>query len=677
MVRRRLRPVRAAWRRLGLMAAAAWADLAPRPAYRTRAAPLCLVSHDAYRHGAQLLALSLARMFARRFGLELYIVLLGSGPLAPEFRRYGRVHQLAAQTGAEADALAKQLCARGVRWALCNSAASGLFVETLTRAGVQCVSLVHELPAIIAEKALGPHVETIRRHATLTVFPNCFVRDRFPGGPPACSMIRAQGASKQRRVSRADARALLARRFGVPEHAPVVLNVGYGDLRKGVDLFIAIGARVTAALPETRFVWLGELEPAQAEPMRRSASKSASRIVFAPFTRDTALFYAGADLFALTSREDPFPSVLLEAQAAGLPAVAFKGVGGFEELLARGGGVTAPNGELDTFAGEIIDILRTPARRTSMSTAARAAVNADYSMLRYAFDLAHLLDSAPPRVSAIVPNYNYARYLPARLDSILRQTLPVYEIIVIDDCSTDNSRDAARAALRDAEIPWRVIEGEAKSPSVFRQWRRGIELAQGDFVWIAEADDLSDPAFLATAAAAFFDQSVVMSYTQSRQIDQSGRTLDTDYLRYVSDIGDARWRAPYVADGHAEIANALAAKNTIPNVSACVFRRAALLDALSMHATEIERYRIAGDWMAYVRLLAGGRIAYHPRALNRHRRHGGSVTASALPPAEALREIAEIQALVAAEFDVSPHTRAVAARYLDELRRQFGLASRI
>lgn len=249
LIRALLHPARLAvrgLRRLRLAAAAAEHDLGALwgRRYRASARPLCLVSHDAHRHGAQLLALELARLLGRVFGLELHIVLLGPGPLKVQFRRYGAVHELTAQEGPQAEALAAALAARGVQHALVNSTASGLFLGALTRAGVRCVALVHELPGIIAERGLTRHADAIRVHARLTVFPTDAVRERFPGGAPDASLVRAQGLARRRGAAtpaqRSAARKLLQRRHGIPEDALIVLNVGYGDTRKGIDLFLGV-----------------------------------------------------------------------------------------------------------------------------------------------------------------------------------------------------------------------------------------------------------------------------------------------------------------------------------------------------------------------------------------------------------------------------------------------------
>lgn len=665
-------------RRFRLWASALEHEFAQAAIARSRPrAKLCLVSHDAHRHGAQLLTLELAKFFSRTLRLELHIVLLGPGPLHAEFRRYGQTYELTAQDGADARALAQKLATDGVENAICSSTASGLFVGVLADAGVRCVSLVHELPALIAERHLDRHAATIAAKAAEVVFASDAVRAQFPGGPPAPAQIMPQGFARRALRAREEARAYLDERFNIPRDAPLVINVGYGDHRKGVDLFVRVGLAVLQAAPDARFVWVGDIEPEQKPRLDAMLADAAhaERFIFAGFQNNPSPFYAGADVFALTSREDPFPSVLLEAQNAQLPVIAFAGAGGFEEQLRKGGGVLAPSGEAERFAAEVVGLLADAERRRQVGAAAADAVRDGFSLHRYAFELAQFARVAPPRLSVIVPNYNYARYLPARLRSILQQEEPIYELIVLDDCSTDDSVQVARAALEASSVDWRIAPNETKASSVFEQWRRGAALARGELIWIAEADDLSDPRFLSAVLPALDNPDVVLSYSQSRQMSETGSTLDSDYLQYTSDIDRDRWTKAYLADGRAEIGSALAVKNTIPNVSACVFRRDALLTALTAHASEIERFRVAGDWMTYIRVLQQGRIAYDPRPLNHHRRHSGSVTASALAPADALREIEDVQALVASEFSPLDHTRAIARAYLDTLRQQFGLSA--
>lgn len=635
---------------------------------------LCLVSHDALRHGAQLLTLELARRFACNFGIELHIVLLGDGPLVSAFRRFGPIYRLAGQNSAEAHELAAQLAGSGVRAAICSSVATGLFTATLSRAGIRSVALVHELPQLISARNLEAHARAVADNAASIVFASAFVRDNFLGGAPNSAIVRPQGLSKRRRAplprERLNARRFLLRRHGIAPNAPLVLAVGYGDKRKGFDLFGDIAAQAHELDPRIRFMWLGAIAP---EMRKIAESPSHQHVIHAAYAADTGPYYAGADVFALASREDPFPSALLEAFDAGLPAIAFAGAGGFEDVLRQARGSIVPAFDTRAFAQAAIE--KCLADHAEASESAQIAVAHGYSMQGYALDLASLAEVAPPRISVVVPNFNYERHLRQRLHSILRQTHPIVELIVLDDCSSDGSVAVAHDVLRTADVEWRILENREKAHTVLQQWLKGVQAAKGEYVWIAEADDLSDRRFLETTVQPFADGAIVMSYCQSRQIDQKGRTLDKDYLVYVSDISPTRWRSAYVNDGVQEVVSALSIKNTVPNVSACLFRRDALLRALHDCASEIQRFRIAGDWLTYVRVLRHGRIAFDPRPLNLHRRHAGSVTASALSGEDHVREVAEMQALVAAEFNVDSETRAKAAAYLVKLRHHFKLTS--
>ncbi|HHQ4535035.1 TPA: glycosyltransferase family 2 protein, partial [Aeromonas veronii] len=101
-----------------------------------------------------------------------------------------------------------------------------------------------------------------------------------------------------------------------------------------------------------------------------------------------------------------------------------------------------------------------------------------------------------PKVSVIVPNYNHAPYLQQRLESIYRQTYENIEVILLDDCSSDNSIEI----LTDfsSRFPNRTIcsFNDVNSGGVFRQWKKGLGIASGELVWIAESDDFCSDDFL-------------------------------------------------------------------------------------------------------------------------------------------------------------------------------------
>jgi O-antigen biosynthesis protein len=642
-----------------------------------------IVTHDAHPHGAQFLALHLAEGFERWLEAQIDIVVLGDGPLKSDFTRFGRVHDMAGvdPEGPQAHALADKLRAAGATSALCNTAVSGKFLGTLKRAGFHCVSLIHEMPGILSKYGLRHHAEIIARDADCVVFPALTVADgfsRFGTVDSGRVRIRPQGLYKRNRFAgggRQEARRVLREQLGLPETARIVLGVGYADHRKGIDLFVASGDQVMAARQDTYFIWVGHHDLALWPEIQGQIDVSPfrSRFILPGRLSDTDAFYAGADVYALTSREDPFPSVVLESLEVSVPVVGFEGTGGCCELIRDSSGLLVDAFDVAAYADAICRVLGDPGMAERLGRRGEERVRDDFSFRRYLFDLAAWLHMGVQRVSVVVPNYNYARYLAERLATITAQTYPIYELLVLDDASTDNSVQVASNELAGCSIDYRLVANQTNSGSVFRQWRRGVDLAGGDLVWIAEADDLADPDFLELTVPAFNSPSVVLSYCQSRQMATDGTTLCEHYLDYTADISREKWCKAYVENGVHEIREAMSVKNTIPNVSAVVFRRAVLAQALDESAEQLATLRVAGDWLVYVAVLARGDVAFTPRTMNSHRRHQGSVTVSNFNVLQ-LEEILQMQAEIRAKFEVAPEVSDRAAAYAQTLFMQFGLA---
>nr|WP_321233411.1 glycosyltransferase family 2 protein [uncultured Psychroserpens sp.] len=100
-----------------------------------------------------------------------------------------------------------------------------------------------------------------------------------------------------------------------------------------------------------------------------------------------------------------------------------------------------------------------------------------------------------PLVSIILPNYNHAPYLRERLDSIFNQTYSNFEVIILDDCSTDNSLQVLENYKNHPKVSHFIVN-KTNTGSPFKQWHKGFEFVKGDFIWIAESDDKVDYDFL-------------------------------------------------------------------------------------------------------------------------------------------------------------------------------------
>jgi glycosyltransferase involved in cell wall biosynthesis len=276
-----------------------------------------------------------------------------------------------------------------------------------------------------------------------------------------------------------------------------------------------------------------------------------------------------------------------------------------------------------------------------------------------------------PTVSVVVPNYNYARYMPERLGSIFRQTLPVHEVIVLDDVSTDDSLTVIPAIAADWKRDITLIPNEKNSGSVFAQWRKAAEVATGEWIWIAEADDSSSEEFLALVMSlAASDPEVVMAFSDSRTIHVDGSAQWESYKGYYDTVEAGALARSEVFDGASFAARFLSIKNLIMNVSSVVWKRSALLAALDACGEDLKAFKMAGDWKLYLTALSapGAKIAYEAVPLNVHRRHAGSVT-HALAADKHLAEIrtchAIARSLPAVGSKIDPEKQS---KYLDEAK---------
>lgn len=224
-----------------------------------------------------------------------------------------------------------------------------------------------------------------------------------------------------------------------------------------------------------------------------------------------------------------------------------------------------------------------------------------------------------PKVTVIVPNYNHARFLPRRLDSILSQTYQDFDVLYLDDASTDSSADVFARYASNPRI--HALCNTQNSGSPFKQWNKGAQNARGEYLWIAEADDAADPRLLETLVALLDSHPHVgIAYCQSRTIDAEDKAGET--MRWwTDDLDTQHWRQDFVAAGPDECRRFLSLKCTLPNASAVLLRRS----VLEQVGGADETMRLAGDWMTYIKMLLVSDLAFVAEPLNFFRTHSASV----------------------------------------------------
>ncbi|MEB3318404.1 MAG: glycosyltransferase family 2 protein [Cyanobacteriota bacterium] len=226
-----------------------------------------------------------------------------------------------------------------------------------------------------------------------------------------------------------------------------------------------------------------------------------------------------------------------------------------------------------------------------------------------------------PRVSVIVPNYNHAAYLEERLASVINQTFQDFELIVLDDCSPDNSVEVIKHSLSD--YPHTLIVNQVNSGSTFAQWDRGIHVAKGELIWIAESDDVAAADFLETLVAQLEDKQVAMAYCQSFGINEAS-VITAQLKGWTDHISSHLWAHDFKIDGTFFAINYMAIKNIIPNASAVVFRREHYISPYLLKPD----YKLGGDLILWVSMMHGRSIAYAAKPLNYYRFHANTVRRS-------------------------------------------------
>ncbi len=253
---------------------------------------------------------------------------------------------------------------------------------------------------------------------------------------------------------------------------------------------------------------------------------------------------------------------------------------------------------------------------------------------------------AAPMVSVVVPNYNYARYLKGRLDTILGQTYSDFELILLDDASTDESVDVLRR-YADARVKGgvRIVVNETNTGSPFKQWVKGIRLARGKYVWIAEADDLADADFLSTCVAkAEEKETTALCYVGSCLLDANGKISKKD----INHWGWKRVRLGISRfEGADFVRHNLYWKNYVINASGVLFRREY---ALTLCGTRFEEMRYSGDWLFWCRMAMQGDVVEIYRRHNYFRQHAAKVTVTAHDTGNGILEDIQVIAFIEDSF---------------------------
>ena len=229
------------------------------------------------------------------------------------------------------------------------------------------------------------------------------------------------------------------------------------------------------------------------------------------------------------------------------------------------------------------------------------------------------------KISVVVPNYNYSNYLYQRVYSILNQNYKIHELIILDDASKDNSLFYIKQIEQKISefVNVKVVVNDINSGNAFSQWQKGINLATGDYVWVAEADDYAKKNFLNEVDSPLKkNNNIVISYADTGFIDSNGYITKNSLVDQIDILKTNHWNASYVNKGISEI-NCYSYLNcTIPNVSGTIIKKGNYDEIFE----SAKKFHQSGDWFTYLNILNLGDISFINKTLNYYRVHGNNIS---------------------------------------------------
>jgi glycosyltransferase involved in cell wall biosynthesis len=372
-----------------------------------------VVSHNAQRAGAELFLLNVMRWINGNLPFEIQIVLARGGELETEFQALAPTWKIIGAHPSRADKIrlllkqailpfrrpdrgiflsqAADLIRREFRPDViyANTVMVAQIVARLAPLRVPVITHVHELDFTIRHR-LGPErFSLLDRSTTHYIAVSSAVQE---------NLQRAWGVSKDRvtviqgfvpeatRNTDLDQKLSSAFRgeLGIPGDAIVVGACGTQQVRKGTDFFLAVARELLnrKQRQDFRFVWLGG-EPGQElywwvkHDVERMGLGRHVQVL--NVRKDTSSFFAAIDVFFLSSREDSFPLVCLEAASYAKPIVALAGAGGISEFTRNDAGVLTPYLDVVAAADAILKLAANPALRHAMGKVAKARAAANHS----------------------------------------------------------------------------------------------------------------------------------------------------------------------------------------------------------------------------------------------------------------------------------------------------------
>lgn len=364
---------------------------------------ILFIGHEAERTGAPIVLLHLLRWLKEQHtGIEAEVLLLRDGELREAYARVASVYVVP-------KSMLPEIAARGLRFlrrklglrkrlnipdlvpfrkdydlVVGNTVGSLEHLALFKERGLRTVSWIHEMRSVITSFFPEPgRFAEISKSVDLFVVPSLAVETaiRKFGVTTGCEFVPE--FSEIRAVNEKES-AGVRKALGIPDNAFVVGGCGTVSSRKGTDLFLAVAANLTESINDVYFLWVGGASRYSSAEFDHSLNEierlGLSRVIITGTQKEPGNYFANMDIFALTSREDPFPLVCLEAASLSKPVICFAGAGGIPEFVGDDAGAVVPFGDVEAFADQITTYYLDRDRLRVAGSAAHRKVSNEFSI---------------------------------------------------------------------------------------------------------------------------------------------------------------------------------------------------------------------------------------------------------------------------------------------------------
>ena len=386
---------------------------------RDRAPKVLFISHDSGRAGASIGLLAFVRWLRANTSYQIGTILRTPGPLEASFQALGPTLTLdnSVLTRSRFGRRLRRWLPRSVREEIrrvrrmfSEGAYDLIYSNTMTNGGVLAALASCQVPVVTHAHELGYWIrragpENLRRvlaHSSAFVAASGAVHHHLVqvhGVPAEKIRVVYEHIRALPPLPSAEDRVTARQRLGIPAGAFVIGGCGAEHWRKGRDLIpqLLIALRRNHSQGDFHFLWVGRPGTDEEEAALRHDLRQAgvhTRFHSTGETENPFAFYPDMDVFALLSRDDPYPLACLEVAALETPVVCFADAGGMPEFVRDGCGFATPYLDLDTMAKAVIRLADDVGLAQACGRRARAKVARENTLETTARQLMTVIETA-------------------------------------------------------------------------------------------------------------------------------------------------------------------------------------------------------------------------------------------------------------------------------------------